>query len=58
MMRVKIPIGGILMGAQNANNKNKTETETTKGTMFSVGIVGAVILITYFIVYGLYLVRI
>lgn len=46
------------MGAQNANNKNKTETETSKGTMFSVGIVGAVILITYVIVYGLYLVRI
>lgn len=60
MMRVKIPIGGIEMGVPNANDKNKLkqETETVKGTMFSVGIVGAVILVTYFIVYGLYIVRI
>lgn len=43
---------------------NKAETEvrppedTVKGTMFSVGVVGAVILITYLIVYGLYMVRV
>ncbi len=36
----------------------KQPEETVKGTMFSVGVVGAVILITYLIVYGLYMARV
>lgn len=36
----------------------KEEEESYKGTMFSVGVVGAVILITYLVLYGLYMARI
>ncbi|MFO1443309.1 cytochrome c oxidase subunit II [Bacillus sp. Bva_UNVM-123] len=46
------------MGVPNPKDKNKRDTESVKGTIFSVGVVGAVILITYFIMYGLYMVRI
>lgn len=35
-----------------------TEEQTVKGTIFSVGIVGAVIFITYIVIYGLYMVRV
>ncbi|MCR2823503.1 cytochrome C oxidase subunit II [Lederbergia panacisoli] len=39
-------------------NRVKNESkENLKGTMFSVGIVGAVILLTYLVLYGLYMVR-
>ncbi|MBS4209421.1 hypothetical protein [Bacillus sp. FJAT-50079] len=37
---------------------NKEEKETYKGTMFSVGVVGFVILITYLVLYGLYMARV
>lgn len=41
------------------NQELKQENETSvKGTMFSVGIVGAVIFLTYIILYGFYMVRV
>ncbi|MBS4220460.1 cytochrome C oxidase subunit II [Bacillus sp. FJAT-49711] len=39
------------------NRVKQENEETTKGTLFSVGIVGAVILVTYLVLYGLYMVR-
>lgn len=47
------------MGATNHENKIGEENESSlKGTFFSVGVVGAVILITYIIVFGLYMARV
>jgi hypothetical protein len=40
----------------NTENVSKEE-ETHKGTMFSVGVVGLVILITYVVLYGLFMAR-
>lgn len=37
---------------------NSGKKETFKGTIFSVGVVGAVILITYVVIYGLYMARV
>ncbi|MBP2239896.1 hypothetical protein J2Z40_000449 [Cytobacillus eiseniae] len=41
----------------NTEVVSATEEETTKGTMFSLGIVGLVILITYIVLYGLFMAR-
>ena len=46
------------MGATKQDNKLKVEEESQKGTAFSVTIVGAVILITYFVLFGLYMGRV
>lgn len=46
------------MGAAKRRNHVKGKEETHKGTVFSVTIVGAVILITYFIVFSLYMGRV
>ncbi|GAA0341808.1 hypothetical protein GCM10008967_35250 [Bacillus carboniphilus] len=47
------------MGASNLNNKkSEEEKESMLGTYFSVGIVGGVILLTYVIVFGLYMIRV
>lgn len=48
---------GVNTKSTEAVPKSK-ETETVKGTIFSVGVVGAVILLTYVIVYGLYMMRV
>ncbi|WP_170289648.1 hypothetical protein [Cytobacillus depressus] len=45
------------MGAAKQENKLK-EKETQFGTVLSVTIVGAVILVTYFVLFGLYMVRV
>jgi hypothetical protein len=48
-------------GERKSGNELKLSEEsenTTKGTMFSVGVVGAVIFITYLIVFGLYMSRV
>ncbi len=36
---------------------DRANESTLKGTFFSVGVVGAVILVTYLLIYGLYMVR-
>jgi hypothetical protein len=49
------------MGTLNVDPEKKPneENETSlKGTIFSVGVVGAVIFITYLLVYGLYMDRV
>ncbi len=38
--------------------KADESSTTVKGTIFSVGVVGAVIFITYLIIYGLYMARV
>lgn len=59
MMEVIIKSGGILMKLSNMNQDDNLskEQETYKGTLFSVSVVGAVIFITYLIIYGLYMAR-
>ena len=50
------------MAAPNDNQKetlNKQhETETLKGTIFSVSMVGGFIFLTYLLLYGIYMVRV
>jgi hypothetical protein len=49
------------MGTTKVNLKEKLSKEheaPLKGTWFSVGVVGAVIFITYLIVFGLYMARV
>jgi len=49
------------MGMSKTNDnkeKQKQNVESVKGTMFSVGLVGVVILITYVVLYGLYMARV
>jgi hypothetical protein len=49
------------METPNAEHGTKVEMEnetSIKGTMISVGLVGTVILITYFVVFGLYMTRV
>jgi len=47
------------MGAAKPNHgkKGSKENETMVGTFFSVGVVGAVILFTYIVLYGLFMAR-
>jgi hypothetical protein len=50
-----------LMATPNVDQETKGEMEnetSIKGTMISVGLVGTVILITYFVVFGLYMTRV
>ncbi|MGM0878144.1 MAG: cytochrome C oxidase subunit II [Bacillota bacterium] len=49
------------MGPTDVNHEKKLDEEkksSLKGTFISVGVVGAVIFITYLVVYGLYMVRV
>lgn len=48
------------MGASKVNREEQfdKEIESRKGTWISVGVVGAVILVTYFIVFGLFMARV
>ncbi|MEH6904684.1 cytochrome c oxidase subunit 2A [Neobacillus drentensis] len=49
------------MGATKVNNKkNSGEAQEAplKGTWISVSVVGAVIVLTYFLLYGLYMARV
>ncbi|WP_156422633.1 cytochrome c oxidase subunit 2A [Bacillus sp. FJAT-29937] len=46
------------MGASKHDNKLKVEEESEKGTALSVTLVGAVILITYLVLFGLYMGRV
>ncbi|MEH7122290.1 hypothetical protein V7122_09080 [Bacillus sp. JJ1532] len=46
------------MGATKQESKLKVEEESQKGTGLSVTLVGAVILITYFVLFGLYMGRV
>ncbi|WP_156351148.1 hypothetical protein [Neobacillus vireti] len=45
------------MGGSKVSRK-KADKESYKGTIFSVTVVGAVILVTYFVLYGLYMARV
>ncbi|WP_152526165.1 cytochrome c oxidase subunit 2A [Thalassobacillus devorans] len=40
------------------NEEVVEESSTIKGTIFSVAVVGGVILVTYLLIYGLYMTRI
>lgn len=44
------------MGATKVNHDNEQESKV--GTWIGVGLVGAVILITYFVLFGLYMGRV
>lgn len=59
-MKVRIKGEGFTMGSTKVNQtaKVKKEHDTMKGTMFSVGVVGVVIFITYLFIYGLYMARV
>ena len=49
------------MGAGKGNNKKESgevQEAPLKGTWISVGVVGVVILLTYFLLYGLYMSRV
>jgi hypothetical protein len=49
------------MGAVKGNNKKKSDEvheAPLKGTWISVGVVGVVILLTYFLLFGLYMDRV
>jgi hypothetical protein len=48
------------MGATKVNRKEKVDKEqdSHKGTWISLGMVGAVILITYFVLFGLFMDRV
>ncbi|WP_155928714.1 cytochrome c oxidase subunit 2A [Bacillus sp. UNC41MFS5] len=49
------------MGAGKGNNKKESEEvheAPLKGTWISVSVVGVVILLTYFLLYGLYMSRV
>ncbi len=49
------------MGSKKKNHEAKLDGENVtslKGTAISVGVVGAVILITYIVLYGLYMARV
>ncbi|MCM3114235.1 cytochrome c oxidase subunit 2A [Neobacillus sp. MER 74] len=49
------------MGAAKGNNKKKAgevQEAPLKGTWISVSVVGVVILLTYFLLYGLYMSRV
>lgn len=41
----------------NQGGKAAKEQNSMKGTFFSVGVVGAVIFVTYLLLYGLYMAR-
>lgn len=46
------------MGAPKVNRGKKAEKETNVGTWISVGVVAAVILFTYFVLFGIYMNRV
>lgn len=46
------------MGAVKGNNKKKSDEVPLRGTWISVGVVGVVILLTYFLLFGLYMDRV
>ncbi|WP_223594041.1 hypothetical protein [Neobacillus bataviensis] len=46
------------MGATKVNQKKKAEKETNVGTWISVGVLAAVILFTYLVLFGLYMDRV
>ncbi|MGG3466098.1 hypothetical protein ABES02_00715 [Neobacillus pocheonensis] len=46
------------MGEAKVNQGKKAEKETHVGTWISVGVVTAVILVTYFVLFGLYMGRV
>ena len=58
---MKIIKGMIWMGASQRNNQKESvevHEKPLKGTWISVGVVGAVILATYLLLYGLYMTRV
>ncbi|MFZ7945774.1 MULTISPECIES: cytochrome c oxidase subunit 2A [Bacillaceae] len=45
------------MAATKGNKKNEAHEAPLKGTWISVGVVGVVILLTYLLLYGLFMTR-
>ncbi|QHE53839.1 hypothetical protein [Pontibacillus sp. HMF3514] len=44
-------------GLDHSKELDQESNTSSKGTYFSLGVLAAVILITYFILYGLYMIR-
>ncbi|MBU8877565.1 cytochrome c oxidase subunit 2A [Bacillus sp. FJAT-29790] len=47
-----------MVKSKDSKTQEEQKHESVKGTMFSVGVVGAVIFITYVVLFGLYMARV